>query len=307
MVNQLKQSFVVKLMAVITLITLILSIFFAFRYNFFNMQIAAFKEDQQKIESQAMKLEATSRFLTESVRAYAATGDEIYYSQYCDEVYNKKNRENAIYELNKIGLTPTEKDLLSAIIIATNRLIIYEELVMNDIQQKKNEEAVDVIYGKTYNMQMIKVITANNVFVSQIKDRYQNELINKDIDKNKALFAMLGTFVMSIITLMTLCIYAQKYIFVPIKKICKEINGIEKGDFVNRTSLTPNDSEIGQLTSLVYSSKNMLRVTLEDIKEVLEKISNEDYNIIIEKDYIGTFDEIKETLTKIIENGKKQY
>lgn len=305
MVNQLKQSFIVNLMIVIIFIALLLSIFFGVRYNSSNMQIAGIKEEEYQIESQAMRLEDTSRFLTDCVRSFASTNDEIYYSQYFDEIYNKKNREDAIYELNKIGLTAHEKDLLTELITATNRLIVYEELVMNDIKLKKTTEAIEIIYGKTYNMQMIKVITATNVFISQTKERYQNDLLKRNYDNRIILFLAVGMFIISIIILITLCIYIHKFIFAPMKKICKEIHGIEKGDFVNRTNLTPNVSEIGYLTSLVYSSKDMLRETVDDFKQILEKIANEDYNIIIEKDYSGKFDEIKEILSKIIENGKK--
>jgi len=304
--SKLKQSTVVKILTGITVITLLLSFYFLFEYQNSGLKVLAIKENLQNIINNALKFESTSQRASNFAKAFVSTGDEIYSSQYWDEVYNKKIRENAIYELNRTGLNKHEKGMLASIINESNKLIIYEELAIESIRSGETDIAINAIYGRKYLKQTILVNTSFVAFISQIENRLEDQMLILTRQNQVILILAICMFIAGVLHLVMLNIYVRKHIFDPIKKICKEMQGIEKGDFVCRTNLVPGNSEIGSLISLVYSSKNKLRDTTDDIKEVLDKIANEDYNIKIGKDYNGKFDEIKESLENIIKSRKKR-
>ena len=49
-----------------------------------------------------------SAYLTNEVRAYAATGSEEHYNNYWNEINNLKNREIGVANLKEIGITSEE-------------------------------------------------------------------------------------------------------------------------------------------------------------------------------------------------------
>ena len=69
----------------------------------------------------------TFSYLTNEVRAFAATGAQEHYDNYWNEINNLKNREQGVAALQEIGITAEEQKMIDEMSALSNSLVPLEE------------------------------------------------------------------------------------------------------------------------------------------------------------------------------------
>ena len=92
-----------------------------------------------------------SAYLTDEVRAFAATGEQEHYDNYWKEVNELKNRDIGVAALQEIGITDEEQDMINDMFALSNELVPLEEEAMNKVTAGDKESAVAYVYGEEYS------------------------------------------------------------------------------------------------------------------------------------------------------------
>lgn len=83
--------------------------------------------DRFNLTYDANRFMNASSFLTNEVRAYAATGNHEYYDAYQDEVNTQKNREGGIAAMQEIGISDEEQAMIDQMSEISDSLVPLEE------------------------------------------------------------------------------------------------------------------------------------------------------------------------------------
>ena len=85
----------------------------------------------------------------------------------------------------------------------------------------------------------------------------------------------------------------------PVRDMSERIQRLSEGDLTSDISVIDRKDEIGTLNQSLINTVNFLREYITEISAVLGKISNGELNVDIEKEYIGDFVSIKDSMEKI--------
>src|SRR4051812_7104449 len=102
----------------------------------------------------APQLAAGSDRLTNTARAYAATGEPRYYEDFVRERDVERTREKAIEQLKQIGLTPNELSLIMQAKRNSDQLVGVENRAFEAASKKDTATAIALVYG--YDFQTTK-------------------------------------------------------------------------------------------------------------------------------------------------------
>lgn len=86
----------------------------------------------------------------------------------------------------------------------------------------------------------------------------------------------------------------------PVKELAQGVEGVSRGNF-NTNLENQNKDEIGTLTRQLSSTIKNIKDYIYDINDVLGEISKGNITVTVEREYIGDFSEIKNSLTSIIQ------
>lgn len=85
----------------------------------------------------------------------------------------------------------------------------------------------------------------------------------------------------------------------PVRDMSERIQRLSEGDLTSDISVIDRKDEIGTLNQSLINTVQFLREYITEISAVLGKISNGELNVDIEKEYIGDFVSIKDSMEKI--------
>ena len=160
-VSQSVLSFILNGVSILSLIILAISLS---NYRDANNRLDQANEDRFALTYNANRFMNGSAYLTNEVRAFAATGLQEHYDNYWNEINNLKNRDIGVAMLQEIGITDKEQAMIDEMSNLSNTLVPLEEEAMNNVEAGRMEEAVDYVYGEEYSVSIAKI---NSLKVSQ--------------------------------------------------------------------------------------------------------------------------------------------
>ncbi len=98
----------------------------------------------------ADRLAAGSDRLTGAVRAYAATGDRRYYDDFQRELHVDRNRDRALEQLRRAGLSDDEQELVTRAKSNSDRLVGLENQAFAAVGRGDVTQAIRIVYGTEY-------------------------------------------------------------------------------------------------------------------------------------------------------------
>lgn len=119
-----------------------------------------------------------SAYLTDEVRAYAATGVQEHYDNYWNEVNVLKNRDNGVAKLKEIGITEEEMEMIDLMSNISNALIPLEAQAMDLAAAGDTDGALDIVYGTYYNEKVAEITSLRDQFLETIDVRSASDMQN---------------------------------------------------------------------------------------------------------------------------------
>ena len=250
-INQSTLSLVLNGISIIALVIMAVSLV---SYNDANKQLRKAYEDRFNLTYNANRFMNGSAYLTNEVRAFAATGNETHYNNYMNEVNNLKNRNKGVSAMQEIGITDDEQAMINEMSSISNELVPLEETAMHQTQGGQNEIAINYVYGEDYETAITKINALKEEFLQKLNDRTAQtvgnlvdkvDFIKKEMQVSLAIVAILQLFSMIVI---------RHRILRPVTIIRDQMIEISKGNLSSDFSLEPDTSEIGMLVDSIHTT-----------------------------------------------------
>ena len=305
----IKQSTLILFLKLASILLLVLSMVAVFCIINSNERLDRASQARYELTKNARRFMLGSTFLTSEVRAYAATGKQLFRSNYWQEVNDLQNREIAVENMFAVGLTEEEQELVYTMLSLSNALIGTEEKAMGYARAGDFARALDIVYGKDYEREITKIRAVQTDFIAVLSERTNRELA---VENARVQFWVIVSVVClsvtGILQIFSLQVVRNK-ILLPLVMVQDEMAKIEKGDLGSDFKATPDTSEMGMLIGSIKKTKMGLNSYLEDISEKLAAIADGDSTACIEREYPGDFVTIKEsinTISKILAEQREQ-
>ncbi len=171
MKKSLKHSVSISLISLISIIFLLgtalaVVINTIYRFNLNNATTERFE-----LTHYANQFMNASAYLTEQVRAYAATGLQEHCDNYWDEVNDRKNREKGVEALKRIGITAEEREMIDEMAKLSADLVPLEAKAMELAAAGDKPAALDIVYGEYYNSSVAHIVSLRDQFLQTLYDR----------------------------------------------------------------------------------------------------------------------------------------
>ena len=176
MKKKMKQSTHLLVLNSISILALLFMAFCLFSYSGVNRKINKANSGRFELTYNANRFMNGSSYLTNEVRAYAATGKQEHYDNYWNEVNNLKNRDIGVGNMKALGLTQEEQSMIDEMSNLSNTLVPLEEKAMDDVAAGKKDDAVNYVYGNEYNTSIAKINQIKSNFLTQLDGRALGEV-----------------------------------------------------------------------------------------------------------------------------------
>ena len=264
-----------------------------------NGRVSEAADQRYALYHNAKRFMEASSFLTEEVRAYAATGDLIHYDNYWKEVNVKKNRDIAVDNMRDIGITYHEGALVTEMHALSNNLIPLEKNAMDLAAEGKTGAALEAVYGWSYLDWITRIRTAQTKFIRMLDDRTERQLADEHrVTRVWTVINLVCLLVTALIQVVSALVVRARLIR-PLVMVRDEMLQIERGNLRSEFAATPDTSEMGMLIGSMLATKAELNAYLREISEKLAAIAKGDGATRIDSDYPGDFVEIKNSINEI--------
>ena len=243
-----------------------------------------------------------SAYLTNEVRAFAATGEQEHYDNYWKEVNELKNRDIGVAALQEIGITDEEQDMINDMFALSNELVPLEEEAMNKVTAGDKESAVAYVYGEEYSSATDQINALKEQFLTALDTRTQARL--DDLNGQAEFIRVCMVIALLLIAALQLIsmFVTNKRVLHPIVAVRDQMKEISNGNLSAEFSLEANTSEIGMLAASIHETKCELKKYIHDIDHILAQMAKGSMDVTIGDDYRGEFLPIQKAMRQIVDS-----
>lgn len=256
--------------------------------------------DRYELTENANRFMNGSSYLTNEVRAYATTGNQVNYDNYWNEVNTLKNRDIGVANMREIGITTEENSKIEAMSALSNELVPLESDAMESVKAGNKEAAIAYVYGDEYATNIAKINSLKTEFLTMLDARTAKQIDLLQVTNQRIKFISIFIIVVNIFLQGLSQISVRKKIIKPLKQIKDAMIELSDGNINSSVNMEPDTSEIGMVINSLIVTKEHLKLYVNDIQEKLLKMAKGDMRISIDIDYIGDFKPIKESLETIV-------
>lgn len=302
MKRKMKQSTLMLILNGMSILALLFMAFSLMCYNRISHKVNTANSQRYELTYNANRFMNGSSYLTNEVRAYAATGDQEHYDNYWNEINNLKNRDIGVEKMKEIGISSAEQAMIDEMSNLSNTLVPLEEQAMKDVAAGHMDAAIDYVYGPEYTASITKINQIKSDFLTQLDQRALGE-VNRLIGISYFIMTCFVIVLVIVIVLQVLTItLTKKKVLYPIIRIRDEMGEIATGNLSSSFDLEPDTSEIGMLVNSIYTTKAELKKYIQDIADKLSRMAEGDMNQVIDIQYLGEFIPIQQSLIKILDS-----
>ncbi len=246
-----------------------------------------------------------SKRLTYSVQSYAVTGNKSYYDDYMRELNEDKSREKAIEVLKSINIKSSEWEELNNISGLSDGLVPIEEKALECASGGDTETACSYVFSDEYGdtTSQINLLTDNVIDKIQDRNSDKRKVLNITMIVIQVLF--IGAFVFIVNDILKIIRFARKELLAPVEKVSLQMAELADGNFKAPLDLKEDESEVGSMVASINFMKQNITGMVREISDTLEQMSNGDYNVNIQQEYVGEFIQIKDSFISIGEKMRK--
>ncbi len=297
--NQSTMTLILNGVSLAALIFLMLSLF---ANNYIRNKLNTAAEERYNLTYNANRFMNGSAYLTNEVRAFAATGTQEHYDNYWHEVNDLKNRDLGVSAMQEIGITDEEQKMIDDMYALSNLLVPLEENAMNEVLEGNRESALDYVYGAEYTDSITQINALKEQFLSALDTRTQKVITDLSHTSAWLRASMFAALILVGILQMILMIVTRKGILQPVIAVRDQMGEISNGNLSAEFALQPNTSEIGMLVNSIHETKKELKKYINDIDHKLAEMAKGTMDLSIGNDYRGEFLPIQNAMRQILDS-----
>ena len=301
MKRAMKQSTLTLILNGISILALLYLMYSLISYSDVSKQLNVANEERFELTYQANRFMNGSAYLTNEVRAFAATGEQEHYDNYWNEVNVLKNRDQGVAALQEIGITDEEQGMIDDMYALSNQLVPLEDEAMKEVQAGEKEKAIEYVYGTEYNTSIAQINSLKDQFLTALDYRSLTQL--EDLEKEENYIKIRMFFALSMVGIITLLnmIVIRLQIMRPVIAVKNQMGEISQGNLSAEFSLESNTSEIGMLVESIHDTKRELKKYIKDIDYILAQMAQGNMDLTVGDDYRGEFLPIQNAMRQILD------
>ena len=300
MKKAMNQSTLTMILNGISILALIFMGFALFSNSHIRTLLNSANEERFNLTYNANRFMNGSAYLTNEVRAFAATGIQEHYDNYWKEVNELKNRDLGVAAMQEIGITEDEQHMIDDMFALSNELVPLEEKAMNQVTAGDRESAINYVNGTDYNSAIAQISALKEQFLTALDTRTKARL--DDLNGQAAFIRVVMSatlFLIAIIQLMIMFV-TNKRVMRPVVAVRDQMGEISNGNLSAAFSLEPDTSEIGMLVASIHETKQELKKYIQD--NTLSQMAQGSMDLSIGNDYRGEFLPIQNAMRQIIDS-----
>ncbi len=243
-----------------------------------------------------------SAYLTNEVRAFAATGDREHYDNYWTEVNDSKNRDIGVAAMQEIGITSEEQEMIDQMYTLSNELVPLEEAAMNKVLSGNRADAVSYVYGPEYSEAISQINSLKEQFLSGLDERTLARIDNLNAQAGFIRYAMIIVLLIIAAIQFIMMAVTSRCMLRPVIAVRDQMGEISKGNLSAEFALEPDTSEIGMLVNSIHETKRELKKYIQDIDHKLAQMAQGTMDLSIGNDYRGEFLPIQNAMRQILDS-----
>ena len=240
-----------------------------------------------------------SKTLTHAVQSYAATGEQQYYEEYMKELEEDKNRDIAWAGLKKNNIKKTEWSSMNQIAELSDGLVPIEKEAMELAGAGDVTGAKERVFGEEYAKTTEQINSFTNEAIDKIQKRVKASKDRLRIFQVIVEILYSLSFIYVVLQIIRLVKFSREELLSPIIKVSEQMKELAEGDFHTDLDVAMDESEVGKMATAIALMKRNITAMIREISDILERMGDGNYNFKIEQNYVGEFDQIKESLYKI--------
>ena len=301
MKKAMNQSLLVFILNGISILSLIFLMISLSSYSRMNAQLNSASEDRFELTYNANRFMNGSAYLTNEVRAFAATGAQEHYDNYWNEINNLKNREQGVAALQEIGITAEEQKMIDEMSALSNSLVPLEEQSMENVIDGNLQAAIDYVYGPEYSASIAQINAIKEEFLETLDTRAAGQV--RILEEEVARLRMMMIAALAVVGVLQLfnILFTRSKILRPVITVRDQMGEIANGNLSAEFRLQSNTSEIGMLVESIHETKRELKNYIRDINDILEQMAQGNMNLQVSGEYKGEFLPIRDALMQILD------
>lgn len=301
MKKAMNQSTLTTILNTASILALVLLLVLVFVNNSVSQQLAASNEQRYSLTYNANRFMNGSAYLTDEVRAYAATGLQEHYDNYWNEVNNLKNREQGVAAMQEIGITDEEQLMINSMSNLSNELVPLEDQAMEQVNRGQRDAALDYVYGDDYNDALSQINSLKEQFLTHLDERALREVDSLGrISSMIRVFMVIALLAVGILQALNMRI-VRRHILRPVIAVRDQMGEIAQGNLSSEFSWEADSSEIGTLVNAIHETKRELKSYIHDIDEKLALMAQGNMDLSIDSSYRGEFLPIQNAMRQILD------
>lgn len=302
MKKAINQSTLTLILNGISILTLLFMGVALFANSHIRTLLNSANEDRFNLTYQANRFMNGSAYLTNEVRAFAATGSSEHYDNYWREVNELKNRDLGVEAMQKIGITNEEQKMIDDMFALSNELVPLEEEAMNQVKAGDRTSAIDYVYGSDYSSAITQINALKEQFLNALDTRTKIRLDDLNDQAAFIRYVMSAALVLIAIIQLIQMILTSRRVLRPVVAVRDQMGEIANGNLSADFSLKPDTSEIGMLVASIHETKQELKKYIQDIDHKLSQMAQGSMDLTIGSDYRGEFLPIQNAMRQIVDS-----
>ena len=302
MKKAINQSTLTTILNIASILALVLLLILVFINNNVSRRLAVSNEQRYSLTYNANRFMNGSAYLTNEVRAFAATGLQEHYDNYWNEVNNLKNRDQGVAAMQEIGITAEEQSMIDSMSNLSNQLVPLEDQAMEQVRSGQREAAIDYVYGDEYNASLSQITSLKEQFLSHLDERALQEV--QSLGRVSAIIRILmvaALVVVGILQAINMRIIRRR-ILRPVLAVRDQMGEISQGNLSAQFPWEPDSSEIGTLVNSIHETKRELKKYITDIDQKLALMAQGNMDLSIDISYRGEFLPIQRAMRQILDS-----
>ena len=264
-----------------------------------NFMMSSVQSEQLEVTMALNQYKYGSKTLTSEVQSYAVTGNQVYYDNYMKELNEDQNRDKAIATLEKFDITDEEWAMFDSIAALSNGLVPLEEAAMTSAASGDLKAAQDSVFGEKYEATVVQINEKTEDVIETIQARKAGQKTLFQILQLISQLVFVASCIYIIYSLVKTINFSKKELLSPIMKVSEQMGYLAQGNFGVRMDLEEDESEVGQMVKAIRFMKKNMSEMIAEIATILGQMGDGNYYFEIEKEYVGEFVTIKESIIKI--------
>ncbi len=227
-------------------------------YDHYRLQAQAAAERLRVATLHSERLLAGSKSLTNSVRAFAATGLQEHEEAFWHEVQVLRTRDRAEETLRSMGLVNAEVALIQEAKRNSDELIRLESESMAARKQQQAALAVELVFGERYAQALRRIYGPIERFQQQLAERLDREQREADFKVTAAWRISLGLALANALLDLTVIgwLYGRRVVF-PVLAMHAKLQRLLRGEPTEPLPFADQDNEVGALARSLDAYRDM--------------------------------------------------